>query len=164
MTVHDPLHRVSYRFRREDERLWVETWLDDGGHLPEHFHPSLDETWEALDGTVRFKLDGVWCDIVPDDGPVHVGRNVRHALRNESGRQAYLRAEVTPAGRLEAFLTESAVAAHKGLYNAHNLPTSLRGAVWVAGMAQRYRDETVMCWPPPALQRVVLPLVARFAR
>jgi hypothetical protein len=44
------------------------------------------------------------------------------------------------------------------------MPTSWRGAVWVADFAQRFRDETVMTSPPPALQRIVTPLVARFAR
>jgi hypothetical protein len=36
--------------------------------------------------------------------------------------------------------------------------------VWIAAFAQRFRDETVMTSPPPAVQRVVLPLMARFAR
>ncbi len=26
------------------------TWLDDGAHLPEHYHPSLEEHWETLEG------------------------------------------------------------------------------------------------------------------
>jgi hypothetical protein len=89
---------------------------------------------------------------------------VRHELRNVSGRQARLRTEVTPPGRLEEFLVESARGAREGLYNRRNLPTSLRGAVWVADLAHRFRDETVMCSPPPRVQRVVVPMVARFAR
>jgi quercetin dioxygenase-like cupin family protein len=162
--IHDPIHRVSYSFDREGENLWVHTWLEDGGHLPEHFHPSLEERWEALDGKARVKLDGTWRDLVPEDGPVVVAPNVRHELANTSGREARLRTEVIPAGRLEEFLTESARAAREGLYNERNLPTSFRGAVWLAAFAQRFRDETVMTSPPPAVQRVVLPLVARFAR
>ena len=162
--IHDPIHRVSYSFKRERGNLWVHTWLEDGGHLPEHFHPSLEERWEALDGKARVKLDGTWRDLAPEDGPVVVAPNVRHELANTSGREARLRTEVIPAGRLEEFLTESARAAREGLYNARNLPTSLRGALWLAAFAQRFRDETVMTSPPPAVQRVVLPLVARFAR
>jgi quercetin dioxygenase-like cupin family protein len=162
--VHDPIHRASYSFSREGEKLWVHTWLEDGGHLPEHFHPSLEERWEALDGTVRVKLDGTWRDLTPEDGPVLVAPNVRHELRNASGREARLRTEVIPAGGLEEFLTESARAAREGLYNARNLPTGWRGATWLAAFALRFRHETVMTSPPPAVQRVVLPLVARFAR
>ena len=162
--VHDPIHRVSYSFSREGGNLWVHTWLEDGGHLPEHFHPSLEERWETLDGTVEVKLDGTWRDLAPEDGPVVVAPNVRHELRNTSGREARLRTEVITAGRLEEFLTESARAAREGLYNARNLPTSFRGATWLAAFALRFRDETVMTSPPPAVQRVVLPLVAKLAR
>ena len=162
--IHDPIHRASYTFRREDGSLWVSTWLEDGGHLPEHFHPSLEEHWEALEGAVRVKLDGTWRDLRPEDGRVLVAPGVSHELKNVSGREAALRAEVIPGGRLEEFLTESARGAREGLYNASNLPTSLRGAAWLADLALRFQDETVMCSPPPAVQRVLLPIVARLTR
>jgi quercetin dioxygenase-like cupin family protein len=162
--VEDPIHRVSYSFRHEGADLWVYTWLEDGGHLPEHYHPSLEEHWETMEGSARVKLDGSWHDLVPADGPILVARGVRHELRNESGRLARLRTRVTPGGRLEEFLTESARAAREGLYNARNMPTGFRGATWIAEFALRFRDETVMTSPPPALQRLVLPLLARFAR
>jgi quercetin dioxygenase-like cupin family protein len=162
--VHDPVHRASYAFRPEGENLWVYTWLEDAGHLPEHFHPSLEEHWETLEGSVRVKLDGEWRDLVPEDGPVIVAPNVRHELKNTSGREARLRTEVIPGGGLQEFLTEASRAAQEGLYNSRNLPTSWRGAVLMATLTQRFRDETVVCSPPPAVQRVVLPLVARFGR
>jgi len=162
--VEDPVHRVSYSFRHAGSDLWVYTWLEDGGHLPEHYHPSLEEHWETVEGSARVKLDGTWRDLVPADGPILVARNVRHELGNESGRLATLRTRVTPAGRLEEFLTESARAAREGLYNARNMPTGFRGATWLAEFALRFRDETVMTSPPAALQRLVLPLLARFAR
>jgi quercetin dioxygenase-like cupin family protein len=162
--TYDPIHRASMAFEREGDRLWVFTWLDHGGHLPEHFHPTLTEYWEVLEGTAEVKVDGHWRELTAADGRVLVAPGVRHELRNASGSQARLRCEVTPAGRLEEFLTESARAAREGLYNARNLPTSLRGAAWVSEFALRFRDETVMCSPPPALQRVVLPAAARFTR
>jgi hypothetical protein len=162
--VADPVHRVSYSFRREGSDLWVYSWLEDGGHLPEHYHPALEERWETLEGSARVRLDGTWRDLAPADGPILVARNVRHELKNESGRLARMRTRVTPAGRLEEFLTESARGAREGLYNARNMPTGFRAATWIAELALRYRDETVMTSPPPALQRLVLPLLARFAR
>jgi mannose-6-phosphate isomerase-like protein (cupin superfamily) len=162
--VEDPIHRVSYSFRHEGSDLWVYTWLENEGHLPEHYHPTLEEHWETLEGSARVKLDGTWHDLAPADGPILVARNARHELKNESGRPARLRTRVAPAGRLEEFLTESARAAREGLYNARTMPTGFRGATWLADFALRYRDETVMTSPPPALQRLVLPLLARFAR
>jgi quercetin dioxygenase-like cupin family protein len=162
--THDPVHRVAMAFERAGDSLWVFTWLDPGGHLPEHFHPTLEERWEVLEGTASVKVDGRWHELTAADDPVLVARGVRHELRNTSDRQARLRTEVTPPGRLEEFLTETARAAREGLYNARNLPTSLRGAAWLSELALRFRDETVMCSPPPALQRVVLPVAARLTR
>ena len=160
----DPVHRVSMAFERDGDRLWVTSWLEPGGHLPEHFHPTLTERWEVLDGTAGVKVDGSWHELTAADDPVLVAPGVRHELRNTSDGVAHLRTEVTPAGRLEEFLTESARAAREGLYNAANLPTGLRGAAWLSEFALRFRDETVMCSPPPALQRVVLPVAARVTR
>jgi mannose-6-phosphate isomerase-like protein (cupin superfamily) len=160
--THDPLHHVQMAFQREgDERLWVYAWLDDGGHLPEHFHPTLEEHWEVVEGMADMKVDGTWQGLTSEDGVVVIKRGIRHALRNRSGGEARLRAEVLPAGRLEEFLTESAHAARDGLFTASGMPTSLRGAAWVSEFALRFMDETVMCSPPPAVQRAVLPLVAR---
>src|SRR5688572_8727823 len=119
--IHDPIHRVSYSFERDGENLWVYTWMEDGGHLPEHFHPVQEERWETLEGRVELTLDGSWRDLVPEDGPAIVAPNVRHELKNSSGREARLRTEVLPALRLEEFLTESARAARDGLYNARNM-------------------------------------------
>jgi mannose-6-phosphate isomerase-like protein (cupin superfamily) len=157
----DPVHRVSYSFRRDGSDLWVYTWLEDGANLPEHFHPTLTEYWETLEGTARVRLDGEWRDLVPADGPVTVAPNVRHELGNESGAMTRMRTRVTPAGRLEEFLTESARAARDGLYNARNMPRGIRGARWLTHFALRFRDETVMTSPPPALQRLTLPLFAK---
>jgi hypothetical protein len=157
----DPLHRVSYTFEREGQDLWVHSWMQEGAHLPEHFHPTLEERWEVLEGQVRVKLDGTWRDLRPEDGPVDVAPGVRHELRNASGREARCRTRVMPAGRLEEFLTESARGAREGLYDRRGLPRSRRGAGWIARLALQHRDETVMCSPPPAVQRVVLPLLAR---
>jgi hypothetical protein len=110
------------------------------------------------------KVDGRWRELTPADGPVLVAPHARHELRDASGRDARMRTEVRPAGRLEEFLTESARAARDGLYNARSLPTGLRGAAWLSEFALRFSDETVMCSPPPVLQRVVLPVAARLTR
>lgn len=162
--VHDPVHRCAMAFRRDGGDLWVETWFEPGAHLPEHFHPSLEEHWEVLEGEARVKLDGDWRTLTPADGKVIVHRGARHELRNDSAAPARLRTFVTPAGRLDEFLTETARAAREGLYNARNLPTSVKGAGWISRLALEFRDETVMCSPPPALQKVLLPLGAKLAR
>lgn len=114
-----------------------------------------------LDGSLQLRLDGCWRSLTVQDGPVRVVPAMRHEIRNPGQRLVRARAEVLPAGRLQEFLTDSARAAREGMFTARGLPTSLRSAVWVAAFAQRHRDETVMTFPPPALQRIVLPLLAR---
>lgn len=163
-TVHDPIHRVAHAFEREGEDLWVHCWFEPGAHLPEHFHPTLEERWEVLEGTLQLKLDGDWRWLGVEAGPVRVARAARHEVRNTSGRPVRARAKVLPAGHLEEFLTDSARAARDGVFTARGLPTSPRNAVWIAAFAQRHRRETVMTFPPLALQRIVLPILARFAR
>jgi quercetin dioxygenase-like cupin family protein len=163
-TVHDPIHNASYAFEREGANLWVHCWLGPGAHLPEHFHPMLEERWEMLEGTIQLRLNGHWRWLTVPDGPVRVAPEVPHELRNSGGQPARARAEVLPAGQLEEFLTDSAQAAREGVFTARGLPTSPRNAAWIAAFAQRHRHETVMTSPPPALQRVVLPLLAHFAR
>jgi quercetin dioxygenase-like cupin family protein len=162
-TVHDPVHHVAHAFEREGENLWVHCWFEPGAHLPEHFHPTLEERWETLDGTLRLKLDGRWRRLTVEDGPVLVAPNVRHEVRNSSAGPVRARAKVLPAGHLEEFLTEAARAARAGVFTARGLPTNPRNAAWVAAFAQRHRHETVMTSPPPVLQRIVLPILARFA-
>lgn len=88
---------------------------------------------------------------------------VRHEVRNTSGGLVIARARVLPAGHLQEFLTDAARAARDGVFTPGGLPTSLRNAVWIAAFAQRHRHETVMTSPPLALQRMVLPILARFA-
>jgi quercetin dioxygenase-like cupin family protein len=162
--THDPIHRAHMEFEREGEGLWVHTRLEPGGNLPEHFHPTLTETWEVLDGSAGVKVDGTWRELTAADGPVLVEPFVRHELRNTSDSTAHLRCWVTPPGRLEAFLTESARAARDGLYNKQSMPTSLRGMAWLSDFALRFRGETVMCSPPSALQKLLLPVAARLTR
>src|SRR6187399_2767537 len=107
MEIHDPIHGTSYSFRRDGENLWVDTWFEQGAHLPEHFHPTYDEHWEIVEGSAELKLDDRWRTLGPGDGAIRVARGVRHELKNVSGHPAHGRTQAVPAGNLEEFLTES---------------------------------------------------------
>ena len=64
----------------------------------------------------------------------------------------------------EAFFEETAAAAREGLYTKLGLPTSFHALVWAAKLIDRNRELVVICNPPPALRRLLVPLVLRFSR
>ncbi len=158
-TTVDPVHGVRYRFERAgDDLLVVDTWMEPKGGLPKHYHPVQEEIWWVEDGEVSFHLDGGWRTLRPEDGKVVVKPGVVHGLRNGSGGEAHLRAEVRPPADLEEFLTESARAAREGLFMKGGIPKSWRGAKWAAGFLARHEDNTVMTFPPRFAQRMMRPL------
>ena len=133
----DPVHGVRYEFEQNGgELLTVDSWMQDGGGLPKHYHPIQEEIWWVEDGEVRFHLDGEWRTLRPEDGKVVVPPGTVHGLENKSGSETHLRAEVRPP--LD--------------------PKSWRGAKWAAGFLARHEDQTVMTFPPRFVQKMMRPL------
>jgi hypothetical protein len=50
-----------------------------------------------------------------------------------------------------------------GMLTASGKPRGLRGLVEAAALAHRYRETVILSSLPPALQRLLFPLLARFA-
>lgn len=153
--VTDPVHGTSYLFVPQGDDLIVHSIMRPGGKLPKHLHPRQDEYWWSERGTARVFVDGAWREVTPADGRVHVRPNVVHALENRSGETIYLSTEVTPALGLQGFLTESAEAARQGLFRRGGIPSGLAGARWSTDFLDRYGDDVVMTFPPPAVQRLI---------
>jgi quercetin dioxygenase-like cupin family protein len=155
----DPVHGVRYEFEETgDELLTVDSWMEDGGGLPKHYHPIQEETWWVVDGEVRFHLDGSWRTLRPEDGKVVVSPGIVHGLANRSGGETHLRCEVRPPMDLREFLTESAWAAREGLFMKGGIPKSWRGAKWAATFLAKHEQQTVMTFPPRFAQRMMKPL------
>lgn len=159
--VHDPVHRARHAFTPDGENLIVDSWLEPGGVLPPHFHPHQDEHWSVVEGEVEVLVGRTKRVLGPDDGEVPVPPGTRHALRNRGDRTVHARCRVVPAGAVEPFLTESAAAAQNGLFMRGGIPRGLRGARWGAHFLKRYREETVMVFPPRFLQSALIALFAR---
>lgn len=159
--VRDPVHRSTYTFTPDGPDLTVDTWLEPGGELPEHFHPIQTERWSVVEGEVRFQLEDSKRVIGPADGEMLVRPGMRHSLESTGRAEAHLRCHVEPAGKLEEFLTDSSAAARDGLFMRGGIPKSLRGARWAATFLKRHRDETVMTFPPQLAQRAMVALLAR---
>jgi quercetin dioxygenase-like cupin family protein len=159
--VHDPVHRVRYSFEPQGENIVVDTWMSPGGKLPPHFHPRQEERWSVVEGKVRFQLGKTKRVIGPEDGEMVVRPNTVHGLESVLDQEVHLRCLALPAAGLEEFLTESAAAAREGLFMRGGIPKSLRGARWAAGFLKKHRDDVVMTFPPPVMQRAMIAMLAR---
>jgi quercetin dioxygenase-like cupin family protein len=152
--VEDPVLKQRYRFTREGDLLTVEAWVEPGGGVTPHMHPSMEERFKVLDGEIEFLVGRRW-QALPE---VVVPAGTRHAYRNVSGEPAHMVTEVKPPLELEEFLTDVAVLARERRFNRRGLPTSLGAVPELARLALRYR-ETVELETP---LRPLLPLAARF--
>jgi quercetin dioxygenase-like cupin family protein len=157
----DPVHRSRYTFAPDGENMVVETWLEPGGELPPHLHPRQEERWSVVEGEVRFQLGNVKRVIGPQDGEMIVLPGTKHGLKSSGGREAHLRCLVLPAYGLQSFLEESAAAAREGLFMRGGIPRSPRGLRWAAAFLKKHREDVVMAFPPPPVQRLLVALFAR---
>jgi quercetin dioxygenase-like cupin family protein len=161
--IQDPLFRQSYRFSRDGEVLRVEIWAEPGGGvLAEHVHPGHEERYEVLEGEVTFHVDRKPLRLRAG-GPVVVPAGVRHRFENTGQQIAHLLVEAEPALALRESIQDGAALAQTGKFTAGGKPRSLRALVEVAALAARYRETVVLTSPPPAVQRLLFPLLARFA-
>jgi mannose-6-phosphate isomerase-like protein (cupin superfamily) len=161
--VEDPVLRQRYGFSREGDVVRVDVWVDPGGAGPLHFHPQQVERWEILEGEAEFRVGREKRRVRVGDRLV-VEPGVRHAFANRGAEVAHLRAEVDPPLDIEAFLTEGAALNRSGRYTARGIPKGLRAAIDAAAFIERYRQTTVLLFPPRPVQRVLVWALAPFAR
>jgi quercetin dioxygenase-like cupin family protein len=158
--VHDPNRRQRYAFQREGQDLIVDLWVGPGGDVPPHLHPLQEERFTVLEGRFRFTAGSREVLAGPGD-EVLVPAGVKHSFRNIGDGEGRMRAEVRPALELQGFLEELAAASRERLYTRRGIPRSPRAAVRLVRLLDRYRDTTVVSFPPPLLQRAVLTATGR---
>jgi quercetin dioxygenase-like cupin family protein len=110
--VEDPVLRQRYRFERTTdpdggEVLRVELWVDPGGGVTPHVHPTMEERFEVLSGQPRFLAGRSW-RVAPPGETVVVPPGVRHAYRNGGDGVAHIVCEARPPQSLQQFLEEAA--------------------------------------------------------
>jgi quercetin dioxygenase-like cupin family protein len=159
--IEDPVLRQRYIFRRvsaEDgsEMLEAEVWVEPGGGVVPHVHPTFEERFHVLDGEVTF-----WVErkrIVTRAGEVAVvPAGARHTYANRSRALAHFKTHVVPPDpELQGFLEDAAALGRARLCTRHALPRSWRGLLAMAVMADHYKHTTIITMPPPWLQRMLL--------
>jgi mannose-6-phosphate isomerase-like protein (cupin superfamily) len=167
--IEDPVLRMRSRFWRTrdatSEVLHVETWVDPGGGVTPHVHAAMEEHFEVLGGRPEFLAGRRWKASAPGDS-VHVPPGTRHAFRNRSGEVAHFVCHATPPSTLQEFLEDAAALSRAGAITSRALPRNLDGLLQAAVMADHYRDMVTLLapLPPPAIQRLVIPPLARAGR
>jgi mannose-6-phosphate isomerase-like protein (cupin superfamily) len=167
--VHDPTFRQRLRFTRRpggdggEETLFVEIWIDPGGGVTPHVHPSVHERFRVVAGTAQFLPGRAWRSAGPgEEVVVPAGR--RHAYRNRGDQVAYITCDVTPPSTVQEFLESIAALSSAGMLTRRGLPRSPAALVEAGAVAWAHRDMLVLGFPPLPpwpVQRLVLPLLAR---
>lgn len=161
--IHDPVLGQRYRLTRAGDVLRNELTADPGAEVPEHFHPSIEERFEILEGDWSFRVNGEERRAGPGDRLV-VPAGARHKFANLGPDVGRFIAEIEPAMDMEGFFAESAELARAGVFRRAGVPKGLRGALAASEFAERYSDTTVMLFPPRAVQRLAFSLLARIER
>src|ERR1700757_3727625 len=104
--IEDPVLKLRMRFEQQDDTLGGEVEVQPGGGIGKHFHPSQEERWSVLEGSVRFRLGREKRKLGAGEGLV-VPHGARHALKTVGDSPARLRFTAQPALELEAFLIEA---------------------------------------------------------
>jgi quercetin dioxygenase-like cupin family protein len=166
--IEDPVLRQRFSFRMTvgddgGEVLHVDVWVDPGGGVTPHIHPAMEERFEILEGRPSFLAGRKWHETGPGDVVV-VPPGLRHSYRNTGDEVAHIACEARPPSTLQPFLEDAAALSRAGKITRRGLPRGLDALLQAAVMVQAYRDMVVLLFPPlppPAVQRVVMPLLAR---
>ena len=166
--VEDPVFRTRYRFRREvdaagAEVQHVEIWIDPGGGVTAHTHPSMEERFTVLAGRAELLAGRRWKGAGPGE-TVLVPPGTRHAFRNRSDEVAHLRCEARPPSTLQAFLEDVAGLSRAGKLSRRGLPKP-NGLLEAAVLIDAYWDMVVLQFPSPPriVQRLLFRPLARIA-
>lgn len=130
-----------------------------GAVLGVHMHPTLDERFTVLQGTIGYMLGGKQGTLGPGDS-AELPRGVFHDWWNAGDDEARVIVEVRPGLRFEQMALTLFGLAHEGKTNAKGVPNPLQMAV----IGQEFSDVLVMASPPPAVQRAVFAILAPLGR
>jgi quercetin dioxygenase-like cupin family protein len=168
--IEDPVLKQRYTFERTTsmddpsrEVMQVECWVDPGGGVIPHIHPTFEERFHVLEGEVHFLVGRKWIATPAGEAAV-VPAGTRHSYKNKGSVQARFIAEADPPLEgLEGFLTDAAALARAGKFAMAGVPKNPSGALAAAVMAKHYRADTLLLNPPPFLQKLIGDPLARFA-
>ena len=164
-TIENPVTGERLVFRRtaadtNGELVIVETFVQPHGFVAAaHVHPSQEERFEVLRGTVGLRIGRD--EIVAGPGQrITVPAGTAHRFWNAGEEEAHFVCEIRPALRFEQLIETMFGLASDGKTNRKGMPNPLRLAV----IADAHFDTVRLPFPPALLQRVGLALGAPVGR
>jgi quercetin dioxygenase-like cupin family protein len=164
-TIENPIsgERITFRKTAADtdgEVLAFDLELSPDGNVPGmHVHPTQEERFEVIEGTMRFRRSGRKVIANPGDVVV-VPPGVRHKFQNGGDEEARVRVEVRPALRMEQLFETAVDLAEEGRTNSKGMPKPLDLALFV----DEFKDEVTGPFLQGWLQRALLAPLAWIAR
>jgi quercetin dioxygenase-like cupin family protein len=145
--IEDPVlkQRLGFRPSEDGAAVLVEMWVEPGGGVPPHLHPSMEERFEVISGELSLLAGRQWHTATAGETVV-VPAGTRHAYRNNGTEVAHGICHASPPQSLQAFLEEAAAMARDGKLTRHGLPKSPGALVQVLRLALRHRKMVVMRW------------------
>jgi hypothetical protein len=124
-----------------------------------HVHPSQEERFEVLKGSVGFKIGRK--KLVAEPGQrLTVPAGTPHKFWNAGDDEAHFVCEVRPALQFEQLLEAMFALANDGKTNRKGMPNPLRLAV----IAREHFDTVQLPFPPAFMQRAGLAIAAPLGR
>jgi mannose-6-phosphate isomerase-like protein (cupin superfamily) len=138
----------------------IETFVRPNGFVAAaHVHPSQEERFEVLSGSLGMKVGGE--KVVAGPGQrVTVPAGTAHTFWNAGDTEAHFVCEISPALQFESLLETMFALAADGKTNRKGMPNPLRLAV----IANWHFDTVQLPFPPAILQRIGLALGAPLGR
>jgi mannose-6-phosphate isomerase-like protein (cupin superfamily) len=164
-TIENPVtgERIVFRQTSREtggEAVVIETYVQPNGFVAAaHVHPSQEERFEVLRGSVGFRIGRE--KLVAGPGKrLTVPAGTPHKFWNAGDEVAHFVCEVRPALQFEALIETMFSLAAAGKTNRKGMPNPLRLAV----IANEYFDTVQLPFPPALLQRMALAMGAPVGR
>jgi mannose-6-phosphate isomerase-like protein (cupin superfamily) len=111
------------------------TWAPEGKPPPAHFHPSQDEHFEVIEGTLTARLNDETFELGPGDR-LDIPRGAKHQMWNATGERARALWQTRPAGRTESWFRSIDALHREGRVGSNGMPGPLAYGVFLS----EYRD------------------------
>jgi mannose-6-phosphate isomerase-like protein (cupin superfamily) len=158
-TIENPVTGERLVFRKtsretDGQAVVIETFVKPNGFVAAaHVHPTQEERFEVLRGSVGFKIGRKRLVAGPGQR-ITVPAGTPHKFWNAGDDDAHFVCEVRPALQFESLLETMFALATDGKTNRKGMPNPLRLAV----IANAHFDTVQLPFPPAMLQRAALAL------